>query len=233
MAAPTVSADTAARVRAALLWDNALMAPRSRLLAITFTCIAAIAGIGAAFIWRHAAAPPQLATGSYLSPSRALPDFSLIDHHGQKFGPANLRGSWSMMFFGYTNCPEFCPATLTTLAALEKRLRDAAAPVRPKVVFISVDAKRDTPEQLAQYVPNFDPEFIGLTAANQPAIQAVAAKLGVAVIITPKADGSYTVDHSGLIFVLDPEGQLKAILTGPFTVDALQADFQRIVAGPA
>ncbi len=188
--------------------------------------------MGAAFIWRHAA-PLELATGSYVSPSRALPDFSLIDHQGQKFGLANLRGSWSMMFFGYTNCPDFCPTTLATLAALERRLRAAAAPVRPKVVFMSVDAKRDTPEQLAKYVPYFDPEFIGLTASSQPAIEAVAAKLGVSVIITPKADGTYTVDHSGAIFVLDPGGRLTAILTGPFTVEALQADFRRIVAGHA
>lgn len=209
------------------------MAPQSRFPVIAFTCIAAIAGIGAAFIWRHAAAPLQLATGSYVSPSRALPDFSLIDHHGQKFGPANLRGSWSMMFFGYTNCPDFCPTTLTTLAALERRLRAAAAPVRPKVLFLSVDAAHDTPEQLAKYVPRFDPEFIGLTAATQSDVEAVAAKLGVGVIITSKADGTYTVDHLGAIFVLNPEGKLAAILTGPYTVDTLQADFERIVAGHA
>jgi protein SCO1/2 len=234
MAAPTVSAGTArAAVWDPAMWDNALMAPQSRFLIIAFTCIAAIAGVGGALIWRHAAGPVELATGSYISPSRALPDFRLIDQRGQTFGSANLRGSWSMMFFGYTNCPDFCPTTLITLAALEKRLRAGAAPVRPKVIFMSVDAKRDTPEQLAKYVPYFDPEFIGLTAPSQPAIEAVAAKLGVGVIITPKADGTYTVDHSGAIFVLNPDGRLTAILTGPFTVDTLQADFQRIVAGHA
>lgn len=138
-----------------------------------------------------------------------------------------------MMFFGYTNCPDFCPTTLATLAALEKRLRAEAAPVRPKVLFMSVDAKRDTPEQLAKYVPYFDPEFVGVTASSQSAIEEVAAKLGVGVIITPKSDGTYSVDHSGAIFVINPQGRLTAILTGPFTVDALRADFQRIVAGRA
>jgi protein SCO1/2 len=83
---------------------------------------------------------------------------------------------------------------------------------------------------LAKYVPYFDPEFIGLTAADQPAIEAVAKKLGVGVIIQPAADGSYTVDHSGAIFVLNPDGRISAILTGPFSVDALRDDFQRIVA---
>ena len=209
------------------------MAPQEKILSIAFIGIALIAGISAALIRRQPAAPPELASGSYVSPSRALPDFSLIDHHGRMFGPAQLRGHWSMMFFGYTNCPDFCPTTLTTLAALEKRLRAAGAPVRPQVIFMSVDAKRDTPEQLAKYVPEFDSEFIGLTAGTQSAIEAVAAKLGVGVIITPLADGAYSVDHSGAIFVLNPKGRLAAILTGPFTVDALQSDFQRIVAGPA
>jgi protein SCO1/2 len=113
---------------------------------------------------------------------------------------------------------------------MQKRLRAAKATVLPQVIFVSVDAKRDTPAQLAKYVPYFDPEFIGLTATDQPSIEAVAKKLGVAVIIQPTSDGNYTVDHSGSIFVLSPDGQLTAILTGPFTVDALQGDFQRIVA---
>jgi protein SCO1/2 len=83
---------------------------------------------------------------------------------------------------------------------------------------------------MAKYVPYFDPEFIGLTAADQPSIEAVAKKLGVSVIIEPAADGKYSVDHSGDIFVLDPDGRLAAILSGPFGVETLRGDFQRIVA---
>jgi protein SCO1/2 len=209
------------------------MSPKTVTLRIAFIAVAMLAGVAVALLLRHPAAPLELATGSYLRPSRALPDFSLIDQHGRPFGPADLEGHWSMLVFGYTNCPDFCPTTLTTLAALERRLRGGAGAVRPQVLFMSVDAVRDTPAQLSQYVPYFDPEFIGLTAANQPAIEAVAARFGVAVIITPHADGSYSVDHSGTIFVLNPAGRVAAILSGPFTVDALQEDFRRIVAGPA
>jgi protein SCO1/2 len=154
----------------------------------------------------------------------------LIDGHGRVFGVPDLRGHWSMLFFGYTNCPDFCPTTLTTLAAVRKRLRADGAPVLPDVVFVSVDAKRDTPAQLAKYVPKFDPDFIGLTAADQPSIEAFAKKLGVAVRILPAADGNYMVDHSGVIFVLNPDARLTAILTGPFGVDAMRGDFERIVA---
>ena len=137
-----------------------------------------------------------------------------------------------MLFFGYTHCPDFCPATLATLSAMERRLKASGAAVRPQVIFVSVDASRDTPAQLAQYVPYFDSEFIGLTAADQTSVEAVARGFGVEVILFPKkADGSYAVDHSGDIFVLDPMGKVAALLVGPFTVEALTADFQRIAAG--
>jgi protein SCO1/2 len=213
------------------VWDNRRMTARSKLLSRVFVCIAAAGGVAAALIWSPRA-PPQLAlaTGSLLAPSRALADFSLIDHHGRSFGSANLRGHWSLMFFGYTNCPDFCPTTLAMLAAFEKQLRTANV-VPPQVIFVSVDAQRDTPAQLAKYVPYFDPDFIGLTAADQPSIEAVARKWGVAVVIQPAKDGNYTVDHSGAIFVIDPAAKLAAVLNGPFTLDALQSDVERIVAG--
>jgi protein SCO1/2 len=209
------------------------MNAQSKWLSFAFICALGLAGMAAALLWRHHQAPVELATGAQLVPSRALPDFNLIDSNGRNFGAANLRGHWSIMFFGYTNCPDFCPTTLTTLAALAKRLRAEPGAVLPRVVFVSVDAKRDTPQQLAKYVPYFDPSFIGLTAADQPSIEAVAAKLGVAVVITALKDGTYTVDHSANLFVLDPDGRLAAILTGPFTVPALAADWQRITAGSA
>jgi protein SCO1/2 len=206
------------------------MSAQSKFLSIALFCIVAVAGAAASLLWRHAPANVDLATGTLLTPSRELKDFSLIDQRGQAFGPANLRGHWSLMFFGYTNCPDFCPTTLATLAAMEKRMRAADAPVLPQVIFVSVDARRDTPAQLAKYVPYFDPGFIGLTAADQPSIEAVARNLGVAVVIQPAAaDGNYTVDHSGAIFVLGPDGRIAAILTGPFSTATLQGDFQRIV----
>jgi protein SCO1 len=228
MAPPTLSPE---RTGLTALWDNRGMIQSKRWL-IVFLCIAAAGGVAAA-LWSRPRAAADLATGSFLSPSRAMPDFSLIDDQGRAFGQKNLRGHWSVLFFGYTNCPDFCPATLTTLAAMQKQLRAAHAPVLPQVVFVSVDAKRDTPAQLAKYVPYFDSEFIGLTAADQPAIEAFARNWGVAVLVRPASDGNYAVDHSGQLFVMDPAGKVAAILTGPFTVSALLGDFQRIVAGGA
>jgi len=215
------------------VWDNRRMTFRFKVL--SFVCIGIIAALGlaASLMWHHPRPGIELTTGSLITPPRRLPDFSLIDQHGRTFGTANLRGHWSVLFFGYTNCPDFCPTTLTTLAALQKQLRAAETVEPPQVIFVSVDAKRDTPAQLAKYVPYFDPQFIGLTAADQPSIEAVARELGVAVIIRPGADGNYTVDHSGAIFVVNPAGRLAAILTGPFTVDALRVDLLRMMTGRA
>jgi protein SCO1/2 len=207
------------------------MAAPSKFLSLALLCVLGMAGVAALGLWRHHTPAVELATGTFLTPSRNLPDFSLIDQHGRTFGSADLRGHWSLLFFGYTNCPDFCPTTLTALAAMQKRLRAAGTAVLPQVIFVSVDAKRDTPAQLAKYVPYFDPDFIGLTAADQPSVEAVAKKLGVTVMLVPTSDGNYAVDHSDALFVLNPEGRLTAILNGPFSADALQGDFRRIVAG--
>jgi protein SCO1/2 len=84
-------------------------------------------------------------------------------------------------------------------------------------------------------VPYFDPDFIGLTATQQSTVESFARNLGVAVMIQPAKDpqGNYTVDHSAQIFVFDPSGRLTAVLSGPFTIDALRGDLQRIVSGHA
>ena len=207
------------------------MTSRSKVLSFALLCIAA--ALGLSLSPHHWAKTPQLKTGTLLAPARPWADFSLIDNHGRGFGPAELRGAWSFMFFGYTNCPDYCPSTLTTLATLVKELRADKTLTAPRVIFVSVDAKRDTPAQLDKYVPYFDSEFIGLTAADQSTIESTVKKWNVFVAVQPAVDGSYTVDHSGDIFVIDPEGKLAAILTGPFTVEALSSDYRRIVSAGA
>jgi protein SCO1 len=208
------------------------MANRSNPLPWVLAFVVAGAGLATALWWHQPAfiAQPSLLTGTMFAPRRELPDFTLIDHQGRSFAPANLQGAWSFLFFGYTNCPDVCPATLSTLAALEKRLRAAGDSPRPRIVFISVDAARDTPQQLARYVPYFDPEFLGVTAKDQATIEAVAQEFGVVVLLTRHKDGTYNVDHSSAMVVVDPAGKIAAILTGPFTTDALQEDFKHIVA---
>jgi protein SCO1/2 len=171
-----------------------------------------------------------LLTGTLLEPRRSISDFSLLDHHGSAFTPQSLKGRWSMLFFGYTNCPDLCPTTLSALAAMDKSLQGEQAAVRPQVVFVSVDARRDTPAVLARYVPYFNPAFLGVTAPDQATVETFARHLGVSVLIGEEHDGTYGVDHSGAIFVVAPDGRIAAILTGPHSNAGLLEDFHRIVA---
>ena len=196
--------------------------------------VAAAAAVGMR-LWLRAPhhAAPELATGVYLQPHRPLPDFSLIDDHGRTFTRARLDGRWSMLYFGYTHCPDLCPATLATLAAMTAAMRAAHDPVLPRVIFVSVDARRDTPAALARYVPLFDPSFTGLTATRQRTVARFARALGVAVVLGPATNGAYSVEHSDALFVVDPHGALAAILTGPFSAANLRGDLRLIMAAGA
>lgn len=215
------------------MWDNRRVKIPSRIVLGVVAVLMALAGFGVARWWTSAPAPvTALATGSLLTPPRDLPDFSLLDQRGAPFTQASLRGHWSVLFFGYTNCPDLCPTTLSTLARLQQQWQKDPAP-HPQVVFVSVDSRRDTPPVLAKYVPYFDPAFTGVTAASQPQIEDFARRLGAVVIIGPEHDGSYSVDHTGALFVVSPKGQLAAILTGPHTLEGLRGDLARILASGA
>ena len=89
-------------------------------------------------------------------------EFELINHHGQPFTEASLEGDWTLLFFGFTYCPDVCPTTMSFLAEVKENLVDTEAE-STRVVMVSVDPARDTVEQLAQYVPYFHPEFLGVT----------------------------------------------------------------------
>jgi len=205
----------------------------SKILPAVFLGLVCACGFGAALLWRHQGYElPPLANGEFIVPRVPMAEFHLLDHHNHTFDRAALLGHWSLLYFGYTNCPDLCPSTLTALAAMEKRLIAAGVKDRPHVVFVSADVARDTPAQLAAYVPYFDPEFLGVTAASQSTVEEFAARYGIAVAVDRRADGTVTVDHSSAILVIDPTARLAAILSGPFVPAALQTDFLAI-AGAA
>ena len=172
---------------------------------------------------------PTLAKATLLEPARPLPPVAFIDSRGQPFGPDRLRGHWSILFFGFTSCPDVCPTTLALLAQVEQQLGDLPAEQRPQVILVSVDPQRDTPEQLARYVGSFSPTFIGVTG-EQKAINDFALNMGVPVAITPLPGGSYTVDHSAAIFIIDPNGAMRALSSTPHNAPIIAEDYRSIVA---
>ncbi len=199
---------------------------------LLFALVAVVAAVLGAFSarWSESTSGPEKAL--LLDQPRILPAIRLVDHHGRPFDNARLTGAWSFVFFGFTNCPDVCPAALFTLDQALERIGPAGDGTAPRVVMISVDPARDTPQKLAAYVPYFDPDFLGVTG-DMPEIKRLTDAIGVAFAYTPtpgSGDG-YTVDHTASIFLLDPDGRLSAIFSTPHDAGTIASDFRRIAGG--
>lgn len=178
----------------------------------------------------HPVAPPPPATrvaAVYPEP-RPLPEFSLIADDGRAAGRSVFAGRWSLVFFGYTHCPDACPTTLAMLHVLDGRLADLPPERRPVVWFVSVDPARDSVSLVHDYVRFFGEGFRGLTGSEE-AIGKLTRELGVAVIVRHGAGGEYTVDHTAAILLVDPTSSIRALFPAPHAVDAIDADYRTIV----
>jgi protein SCO1 len=200
-------------------------------LAAIVAIVAVTSGIlSARWLLKHqAGAQPAVTTATLLVPPRPLPPLALVDQNNQPFGADRLRGGWSFVFFGFTSCPDVCPVTMSALAQTRKLLADLPEPSRPRVVMISVDPERDTPERLAAYVKGFDPAFVGATG-TKPAIDELAKRMGVLVATRPLDGDAYTVDHTTSLFLVGPDGALRALFSAPHEPDKIAADYRRIAA---
>jgi len=169
-----------------------------------------------------------LRAATLLPEPRALPEVTLVDSQGQALHLRDLRGRFTLLFFGFTNCPDVCPLTLKALADARAELaRRAPRIVPPQVVFVSVDPRRDSAKRIATYVAQFDPTFIGATAPDR-ALQPLLATLGVTVEKHALGDASYNVMHSATVYVLDPEGQWIAVANGPHDPVVVATDYLKI-----
>jgi protein SCO1 len=137
--------------------------------------------------------------------------FTLTDHAGRRVTDRDFRGSWLLVQFGYTGCPDLCPLSLGTLAQALDLLGPAAARVQP--LFITVDPARDTPEALAGFVPAFHPRLVGLTG-SEPEIRAVAKAYRVhrrKVLTDPARPDEYLIDHGSLTYLMGPDGRFMTL----------------------
>lgn len=165
--------------------------------------------------------------GSLWPQSKALTAFSLDGHQGKAFTLEALTGRWTLLFFGYTHCPDVCPVTLSVLKNAVALMEDAGVDP-PQVVFVSVDPKRDTAEHLAAYVSYFNPRFVGVTGSDTE-LKAFARQLGVLYVLNEAdADGNYLVDHTAGVFLLDPRARLVALFQAPQSAEAMARDIPRI-----
>jgi protein SCO1/2 len=188
---------------------------------VALSVLAAAAGIFPRLAWSEA--KPAFAHGAALNPSKPLPDVTLVAPSGARVRLTDYRGRWLWVFFGYTHCPDVCPTALGELAREYKAL--GVGVKRLQVLFISVDPQRDTPARMGEYVRYFHPQFVAFTG-SVAAIDEVARAFGARYRRhdTGSAAG-YLVDHTTAVYVVDPEGQIKAIYPPGLKPGALASDF--------
>ena len=154
-------------------------------------------------------------------------DFALTDQSGQPRALADFKGKVVVVFFGYVQCPDVCPTTLSTLREVREKL--GADGDKLQVVFITVDPERDTGEVMSLYVPAFHPSFVGLRG-DAAATEKVAKEFRVLFLKNPgKSPTSYTVDHSAGVFIFDTQGKIRLYASQNMTVDAYVHDIQALL----
>lgn len=160
------------------------------------------------------------AAGIILLPqSRALPEVGMTDQNGQPVNLGQLKGKWSLVFFGYTYCPDICPTTLAQLREVKRQLPEQALE-RLQVVLVSVDPERDSAAQLKQYLAYFDEHFIGLRGSIGDT-QTLANALSIPFIPADTRKPGYTVDHSSNLALVGPDGRQRGFVRAPFSSEKL------------
>jgi protein SCO1/2 len=201
---------------------------RTTLLVLAAALAAGLGLLAARFVFRPDAAPAQPATKAVrlFSPARELPAFALRQSDGTQLVPGELKGHWTLVFLGFTHCPDVCPTTLAELSRAQKQWEALPEPVRPRVLFVSVDPERDTPDRIGEYAHTFHRDTLAATA-DIPALERFTRSLSLVFAkVRPEGmpEGQYTIDHSAALAVLDPQGRMAGVVQPPLDVPGIAAD---------
>ncbi len=169
---------------------------------------------------------PGALMGTVLPKPRPLPDFQMFDHQGQPFGLNELRGNWTLVFFGYTSCPDICPTTMMTLRAVVAELDDIEP--LPQVVLVSVDPERDDDVTLGSYVEYFAQNFMGVRGSDEQLRKLAMAIGAMYEREEPDENGDYEVAHSASIFLVDPAARVFAAFSPPHQPGDIAKQFAAI-----
>lgn len=175
--------------------------------------------------------PVKLEAGSWFGEqAKVLPDFQLVDQNSRALGKAELVGKWSLMFFGYTHCPDVCPTSLQILSDLLNTIDGSNIDGKIQVIFVSVDPARDTPAILKTYVQYFHRDIIG---ASAPLIELdrLTSSIGIAHSrdINNGSAEVYDVSHSSAIILLNPRGEFSGLFGAPHDSQAMARDMAKII----
>lgn len=204
----------------------------------TFILVVALAaglGLWAAQRWfgHGGAQQPALQAVRLFDQPRELPPFSLRQSDGTPLVPGELKGHWTLVFLGFTHCPDVCPTTLAQLAQAQKQWAALPEATRPRVLFVSVDPDRDTPDRTGEYAHGFDRDTLAATA-DVPSLEAFARSLSMVFMKVPAPAGApadqYSIDHSASIAVLDPQARMAGVILPPLQPRAIARDLEQLGA---
>ena len=188
----------------------------------------------AAGIWVAISATSErtavVSTATVLPVKAEIPAFALQTHAGEAASEAIFEGQWDLVFFGFTHCPDVCPLTLKVLQTAKTELAQRGFEPLPRIVLVSVDPERDTPERLAAYIAAFGDGNLGLTG-DIAELRKLTDGIG---IFFEKRDGDgeqYQVDHSSVVLVIDPAGRFHALFSSPHRVENFVHDLPLLLEG--
>ena len=204
-------------------------AQRRRLLRSVIALLAIVVIGGAAFLlWQRFGPRPGPRFGVAISATTAADDFQLDSTLGQPVALSDYADRYTVLYFGYTTCPDICPTTLADLGKAEQLLGDAAR--RMQVLFITVDPERDTPERLRDYLAYFSPNFVGLSGSLAET-EAIASEFGVVYEKRYASESAtdYLLDHSAAVIVLDPQRRPQIMFPFGVTAEQIASDLQALM----
>ena len=170
---------------------------------------------------------PSLITGKILVRPMEIDNFELIDQNNEVFNKKSLEGGWTVLFFGYTNCPDVCPTTIYKLAEIKNGIKEDLPSANFNTVLVTLDPDRDSAERLDEYIGYFDETMLGVTGTYEN-IQSFTSSLSVFYQRINKEEG-YDFNHTASIFVFDKDGSLFATMSPANTVEEIESDFFTIL----
>jgi protein SCO1/2 len=179
--------------------------------------------------WRVLVPPPTPLTATVLPAALELAPFSLLDQHGNAFSRENFAGNWNLVFFGFTHCPDICPLTLQVLSDARQMMQLAGEDTLPRIVLVSVDPERDTPEVLGRYVGHFGEDTLGLGGELDELLK-LTKGLGIFFEKSQPGGDSYSVDHSAVVIVVGPDGKFHALFSAPHRAENFAHDLPLIMS---
>lgn len=199
--------------------------------------LAFIALITGVFISQYLPTRKQVSTsqfqGTVLDKPREIKPFSLTGTDNQAFTNESLKGQWTMIFFGFTNCGSLCPTTMAKLSKMYWILEKKQIKPLPRVVMISIDPERDHLKKLEHYVKAFEPSFYGARGDGE-VVKQMTQEMGIAYtkVALPNSlnKENYDIQHSGAVMLFNPQGQLSAFFTTPHKATLLAKDYQLLVS---